>query len=305
MVTSCFTLVSAENSTNEILTNENNNDDEESRIKDESERIGEVVESKEYGFVNVPFSDGYNGFCINLAQKETNAGEEFVVKNTSAAVNRNGDEIGNYLKILFVDYYDFTVNNPRQAQDIIWKFSDNYHVYDHEIVKGIMELAESGRIIPDHGEEKIINNTTKVKFDFEVLDSQKGSTQNFFGYKLTYSDIMNNILGNSSNNNENTIENETIPENNTTTENETIPENNTLLENQMNRTEIENTENNASEENTTLTTIPVDNSTEENVSSIMNNNPKEHTSIESKTGNPLVMLLILLGIIGFYPLKRD
>ena len=73
----------------------------------------------------------------------------------------------------------------------------------------------------------------------------------------------------------------------------------------MNRTEIENTENNASEENTTLTTIPVDNSTEENVSSIMNNNPKEHTSIESKTGNPLVMLLILLGIIGFYPLKRD
>ncbi|MBO5152267.1 MAG: hypothetical protein J6B73_08940, partial [Methanobrevibacter sp.] len=232
MVTSCFTLVSAENSTNEILTNENNNDDEESRIKDESERIGEVVESKEYGFVNVPFSDGYNGFCINLAQKETNAGEEFVVKNTSAAVNRNGDEIGNYLKILFVDYYDFTVNNPRQAQDIIWKFSDNYHVYDHEIVKGIMELAESGRIIPDHGEEKIINNTTKVKFDFEVLDSQKGSTQNFFGYKLTYSDIMNNILGNSSNNNENTIENETIPENNTTTENETIPENNTTTENE-------------------------------------------------------------------------
>ena len=74
----------------------------------------------------------------------------------------------------------------------------------------------------------------------------------------------------------------------------------------MNKTEIENTENNTSEENTALTRIPVvDNSTEENVSSMMNNNPKEDTSIESKTGNPLAILLILLGIIGFYPLKRD
>ena len=74
----------------------------------------------------------------------------------------------------------------------------------------------------------------------------------------------------------------------------------------MNKTEIENTENNDSEENTTLTRIPVvDNSTEENVSSMMNNKPKEHASIESKTGNPLAILLILLGIIGFYPLKRD
>ena len=51
--------------------------------------------------------------------------------------------------------------------------------------------------------------------------------------------------------------------------------------------------------------IPVDNSTQGNSTTIMEENPKEDVSIENKTGNPLVMLLILLGIIGFYPMKRD
>ena len=90
-ITLCITLVSAENQTNEIIANENNIEENESK------RIGEVVKSEDRGFVNVPFSDGYNGFCINLAQKETTAGQEFKVQNTSSAINNgNGNEIGNY-----------------------------------------------------------------------------------------------------------------------------------------------------------------------------------------------------------------
>ncbi|MBR0270790.1 MAG: hypothetical protein IJQ68_02190 [Methanobrevibacter sp.] len=289
-ITSCITLASAENSTNDLIANENNIGE------DESKRIGEKVKSEEDGFSNIAFSDGYNGFCINLAQKEAYAGQEFEVKNTSAAVNnRNGEKIGNYLKILVVDYYDYTIENPRLAQDIIWKFSDNYNECNHTIVKGIIELAESGRIIPDHGEEKIINETTKVKFDFEVLDSVNWATQNFFGYKLTYSNIINEgILGNPSEDNGDTNESE-IPENNTT-QNETIPQNNTTTENKQNET---------SEDNSSLISIPMDNSTKENATTIIEENPKEEVSVENKTGNPLVMLLILLGIIGFCPLKRD
>ncbi len=288
-IISCITLASAENSTNEIIANENNIGE------DESKRIGEIVKSEEYGFSNVPFSDGYNGFCINLAQKETTAGQEFEVKNTSAAVNnRNGEEIGNYLKILVVDYYNYTIENPRLAQDIIWKFSDNYNECNNTIVQGILELAQNGRIIPDHGEEKILNETTKVRFDFEVLDSVNWKTQNFFGYKLTYLDLVNDgMLGNSSEEN-NTFEDIFESE---------IPENNTNQTN--NNTTTENNTNQALEDSSSLVSIPVDNSTHENATTLIEENPKDEVSIENKTGNPLVMLLILLGIIGFYPMKRD
>ena len=253
------------------------------------------MKSEEYGFSNVPFSDGYNGFCINLAQKETTAGQEFEVKNTSAAVNnRNGEEIGNYLKILVVDYYNYTIENPRLAQDIIWKFSDNYNECNNTIVQGILELAQNGRIIPDHGEEKILNETTKVRFDFEVLDSVNWKTQNFFGYKLTYLDLVNDgMLGNSSEEN-NTFEDIFESE---------IPENNTNQTN--NNTTTENNTNQALEDSSSLVSIPVDNSTHENATTLIEENPKDEVSIENKTGNPLVMLLILLGIIGFYPMKRD
>ena len=306
------------------------------------------MKSEEYGFSNVPFSDGYNGFCINLAQKETTAGQEFEVKNTSAAVNnRNGEEIGNYLKILVVDYYNYTIENPRLAQDIIWKFSDNYNECNNTIVQGILELAQNGRIIPDHGEEKILNETTKVRFDFEVLDSVNWKTQNFFGYKLTYLDLVNDgMLGNSSeenntfedifeseipenntnqtNNNTTTENNTNQTNNNTTTENNTNQtnnntnqtnnntnqtNNNTTTENNTNQTNnnttTENNTNQALEDSSSLVSIPVDNSTHENATTLIEENPKDEVSIENKTGNPLVMLLILLGIIGFYPMKRD
>ena len=80
-----------------------------------------------------------------------------------------------------------------------------------------------------------------------------------------------------------------MPENNKTeNNNETMPENN-------------KTENN----NETIYTIPVNNSTETNLTDINEKNQQEDIDIQKSTGNPLLILLILLGIIGFYPLKRD
>ncbi|MBO6111108.1 MAG: hypothetical protein J6P12_09655, partial [Methanobrevibacter sp.] len=95
-----------------------------------------------------------------------------------------------------------------------------------------------------------------------------------------------------------TIKNETIPENNNTTQekpenetikNETIPENNNTTENSYE----------------TIYTIPVNNSTETNLTDINEKNQQEDIDIQKSTGNPLLILLILLGIIGFCPLKRD
>ena len=55
----------------------------------------------------------------------------------------------------------------------------------------------------------------------------------------------------------------------------------------------------------TIYTIPVNNSTETNLTDINEKNQQEDIDIQKSTGNPLLILLILLGIIGFCPLKRD
>ncbi|MBO6109283.1 MAG: hypothetical protein J6P12_00205, partial [Methanobrevibacter sp.] len=223
-IMSCITLASAYNNTNELMMmetdpyaeEENKLGNIENSPKNESDRIGENVESTDKGinnegYLNISFNDGYNGYCINKGQAGAKIGDGFTVKDTSAAINNNNkNEIGNYLKILFVEFYDYIIKNPRETQKIIWSFSDDYKYGDKEIINEIKNIAKSGRVISDHGEEKIINNTTKVIFDFEVLDSDKKGAQNFFGYKLTYKNILNNILGDKNDNTNNeTIKNET------------------------------------------------------------------------------------------------
>ena len=296
-IMSCMTLASAYNNTNEIIMMENDlYVEEENKLgniensaKTESDRIGENVKTtnkgiNDNGYLNISFDDGYNGYCINYGQAGAEVGDNFKVKNTSAAINnKNDNEIGNYIKILFVDYYDYIINNPEGTQKIIWSFSDNYERGNKTIINEIIDIAKSGRVISDHGEEKILNNTTKVIFDFEVLDSAKGWARNFFGYKLTYKNITNNILGDTNDNNTN----ETTPENPKNETNETTPENP------------------KNETNETIYTIPVNNSTETNLTDIIEENQREDINIRKSTGNPLVILLVLLGIIGFYPLKRD
>ena len=217
---------------------------------------------------------------------------------------------------MFVDYYDYIINNPEGTQKIIWSFSDNYNNGNKTIINEIINIAKSGRVIADHGEEKTLNNTTKVIFDFEVLDSDKGWAQNFFGYKLTYKNITNGILGDMNDNTNENIENETIPENNTTENNNTTQEkpenetikNETIPEKPENETIKNETipENNTTENSyETIYTIPVNNSTETNLTDINEKNQQEDIDIQKSTGNPLLILLILLGIIGFCPLKRD
>ena len=311
---SCITLASAYNNTNELMMmetdpyaeEENKLGNIENSPKNESDRIGENVESTDKGinnegYLNISFNDGYNGYCINKGQAGAKIGDGFTVKDTSAAINNNNkNEIGNYLKILFVEFYDYIIKNPRETQKIIWSFSDDYKYGDKEIINEIKNIAKSGRVISDHGEEKIINNTTKVIFDFEVLDSDKKGAQNFFGYKLTYKNILNNILGDKNDNTNNeTIKNETTPENNTTENNNTTTENETI----KNETIPENNTTENSYE--TIYTIPVNNSTETNLTDINEKNQQEDIDIQKSTGNPLLILLILLGIIGFCPLKRD
>lgn len=122
------------------------------------------------------------------------------------------------------------MNPSTDIANAIWAFTDgHYKTSTDPITMQIIEMSENGLVIKDHGAIRKINNTTEAIFDFEALDSNKGTTQNFFGYKITYRDIVENepVLGVpdvENNESETPEENTTQPENNTT---ETPQENET------------------------------------------------------------------------------
>lgn len=276
-------LVFAENITEENMTSPN-----------EEERIGEKVTTKDNGYLNISFNDSYNGYCIDKGWNGASSGDTFTVENTSNAMNNNnGEEIGNYLKILFVDYHDLVTTDKKSTQNIIWGFSNDYH-YSPEcdsIIKAIKDSSDNGRTISDHGETIDINNTTKATFDFEVLNSGSYGYQSFFGYKITYKTIVNEIMNN-------TFEN-ILPDNQT---NETEPENTT-----NNTTTNENTTEPETTNNTTLTenqeTIDKYTSENDKMQSDHKNNPKPKNHI---TGNPIASLIaILLFSMCILKIRRD
>ena len=300
IATSGLNFVSAQNELDDILIRQSEEEISESRQIRQQEtsenmqnqrnssenRIGEEVKALESGYRNVSFDDGYNGYCVNHNLQSTSRGEKFTVENTTNIISsRYGESVGNYLKILFVDHYNYTMNPTTDLSQVIWTFTDyDYKNSNNAIIKAILESAANGRIIPDHGAVAKINNTTEAIFDFELLNSQYGRTQNFFGYKINYRTIEIPEDGplESTPDNNTEIENNTTPENNTeqipqnnTTQNNTTPENNTEQIPQNNTTPENNTEQ-----------IPQNNTTIENNTTPENNTeqiPQNNTTIENNT----------------------
>lgn len=179
---SCLTCVSAQNET-EIIS-ATNEEEIESRIEEE-------VKSTENGHFNITFDDGYSGYCINYGDHEATIGDTFNVKDTSHAINNNnGKEVGNYIKIYFVDYYEHAMKDEIVTQHTIWHFTDDFNGWrlNYDIIDNVKNTALT-KTIPDSGAVKQINNTTEAVFYFEVLSSGISGHQNFFGYKIIYRDI--------------------------------------------------------------------------------------------------------------------
>ena len=185
----------------------------------------EYVKASETGHVNITFDNGYNGYCINYGDHEAKEGDSFSVENTSHAVNKQtGDDVGNYLKVYFVEHYDKAMKDEIVTQHTIWHFTDDFNGWRLNYTL-IDEIKNSSMIIPDHGAVKKINDTTEAIFNFNVLKTSATGNQNFFGYKITYRDILNNSAINNTNQSTNQSTNETIT--NQTTANKTIDENKT------------------------------------------------------------------------------
>ena len=186
-ITTCMDFASAETETN-ILKNSQS----------------EEVLATEEGNLNISFDNGYHGYCINYGDHEAKIGSKYNVENTSYATNKNtGESVGNYLKVYFVDYYDDAMRDEIVTQHTIWHFTDDFYGWrlDPLLLENIKSTA-STKTIPDNGAVRQINNTTEAVFDFLVLNSDKSDHQNFFAYKITYRDIIKNMIGSADSSND-------------------------------------------------------------------------------------------------------
>ena len=170
----------------------------------------EYVKASQTGHFNITFDNGYNGYCIDYGDNEAKEGDTFSVENTSYAVNKkSGEDVGNYLKVYFVEYYNEAMKDKIVTQHTIWHFTDDFNGWRLNYTL-IDEIKNSSLIIPDHGAVKKINDTTEAIFDFNVFKTSTSGNQNFFGYKITYRDILNNSTINNTNQSTNeTTENKT------------------------------------------------------------------------------------------------
>lgn len=235
-----------------------------------------TVNATKSGIRNITFSDGYNGYCINLSKDHAEVGSVFTPKDTSHAMNNKyNTSIGNYLKILFVDFYDTASTDSDAASEVIWDFSDRYYLNSNNpITQAILKLAEEGRVIPDHGQTKQIDEKTEAIFDFEVFDPLNDDMQNYFGYKITLKEIQNN----SSESNNTNIINQT----NSNSTNKSADKTNNINKNESNEIQKD---------------IAKNNQKTNDIKS--NKNSSAFQSISNTTGNPIILLLLVFSIIGF------
>ena len=287
-VTTCMNFVSAENETNILRSSESE----------------EEVLASEDGHVNITFDNGYNGYCINYGEHEAKTGQKYSVKDTTYATNKNsGESVGNYLKTYFVDYYDDAMRNDIVTQHTIWHFTDDFNGWriDPLLIENIKSTA-STKTIPDSGAVRQINNTTEAVFDFQVLSSDKSGHQNFFAYKITYRDIVNEIIANASGSNDTSSEYEKNITN--TTEN-----NRTLEKAEKIDDASENTTLNEKQKDAALPTQSNGKTAQDNTSKVSKENVSKSVSLSKHvTGKRtigIIMLLILLGIVAIKYIRRD
>ena len=291
-ITTCMNFVSAENETNILRSSESE----------------EEVLAREDGHVNITFDNGYNGYCINYGEHEAKTGQEYSVKDTTYATNKNsGESVGNYMKTYFVDYYDDAIRNDIVTQHTIWHFTDDFNGWriDPLLIENIKSTA-STKTIPDSGAVRQINNTTEAVFDFQVLSSDKSGHQNFFAYKITYRDIIKDIINNTNSSNDTASKGQYSNTTNST-------ENNTLNDTQKNIDNArENTTSNKKQKNIahlreSNSKITPDN-TQKTLKKDSQNVQKSISLSKHVTGKRTIgaiMLLIVLGIVAIKYIRRD
>ena len=294
-MTAGLNFASAENDTM-IMSTES---EEESKIKSEEERTGDIVGASEDGHFNISFDDGYSGYCINYGKPEATEGDKFTVQDTSEAVNHKSKEsISNELKTFFVEYFDVAMEDKIKTQHIIWHFSDDFTGWrvDPNLIEEIKKTSNE-KAIPDHGAVKKINNTTEAVFDFEVLKSTNPGYQDYFAYKIIFRDILENIE-------------EELVQNNTSLKNES--DKNISGENKTNITSpTDDTAKNETQKKISEPDLTIQESKDSTINDVQNDE-KEENRVKGNlkkhvTGYNFIpaLIILLFGIIVIVKYTRD
>lgn len=162
---------------------------------------GDTVQALEGGDSNLSFSEGYKGYCAEWGEHSAEEGQEFVLEDTSKIDNSN------YLKAMFLFFYNQTQKDVYATQHMIWKFTDEkqFSRFNQTWYNQIVETGDK-YTIPDVGKIKL-NDTHQFSFDFKALVPFVNEFQTFFGYQFLIEKIPDNS---------------TIEINNSTTNNSTI-----------------------------------------------------------------------------------
>ena len=148
----------------------------------------EIAYALEDGHFDTLFSEDYKGYCVEYTEQEAAYGDLFYITNTSSIINRiTNEDVSNYLKIYFIDYYNQTQANKIVTQHTIWHFTDNFDGWriNYTLVD---EIRDSTHNYPDSGTIRY-NDTHKMIYDFRGLVSPYEEHQNYFNYKIFFKEI--------------------------------------------------------------------------------------------------------------------
>lgn len=163
---------------------------------------GPTIQAIEGGDSNISFEDGYKGYCAEWGEHSAEEGQEFYIKDSSTIDNSN------YLKAMFLFFYNQTQKDVYATQHMIWKFTDNkqFSRFNQTWYNQIVDTGDK-YTIPDAGKIKL-NDTHQFSFDFKAFVPFINEFQNFFAYQFLIEQIPDNStiqINNSTVNNSTTL----------------------------------------------------------------------------------------------------
>ena len=166
-------------------------------LNGDNENNTPVVEtSLETGDRDVPFSNGYRGFCLDVNLKGAYKGNVFTASDSTSVAKSNQDnsDISQLLKALFTQCFEnifvsdgnggYQIKDTNLVQAVVWSFTDGQYVWGEQ--KNIANVAKaySGPEIPDNGYVRKLENGDTITFYFVVMSPQDAEQQDFFAYRI-------------------------------------------------------------------------------------------------------------------------
>ena len=153
-------------------------------------------------FTDVPFSNGYKGFCLDASMSGAKVNDAFTPAGSTSAATSNVDntDVSQKLKILLTHCFEdifvsdgnggYVLSSAKLSaiQRLIYYYTDpNMYSYiwgDSSTLNNKIN-AYTGAAIPDAGYKKTLANGDVITFYFMVLQPDNVDVQDFFAYYIS------------------------------------------------------------------------------------------------------------------------